>query len=208
VVRDVPGLVVASPARPDDAAAMLRTCLAAAVTDGSVCVFLEPIALYHQKDVHTSGDGGWLSPYVGPESWTDAHVPIGSARVYGDGADLALVTFGNGLRISLRVARRLSARGIAVRVVDLRWLTPLPISDVVAATHEVRGVVVVDETRRTGGVSEGVVTGLVEAGFAGAVRRVTSQDSLVPLGPAARHVLLDEHTVEREAIQLHRDTLR
>src|SRR5262249_51327225 len=39
VLRDVPGLVIASPARPDDAAAMLRTCLAAAAVDGSVCVF-------------------------------------------------------------------------------------------------------------------------------------------------------------------------
>jgi 2-oxoisovalerate dehydrogenase E1 component len=207
VLRDVPGLVVASPARPDDAAAMLRTCLAAAVTDGSVCVFLEPIALYHVKDLHTSGDRGWLSSYVGPGEWADAHVPIGAARVYGDGADLALVTFGNGLRVCLRVARRLSARGIGVRVVDLRWLAPLPVADVVAAARATRAVLVVDETRHTGGVSEGVVTGLVESGLARPVRRVTGLDSLVPLGPAARHVLLDEHTVEREAIRLHRDTL-
>src|SRR6266545_2756366 len=47
VLRDIPGLVVACPARPDDAAALLRTCLAAAVVDGTVSVFLEPIALYH-----------------------------------------------------------------------------------------------------------------------------------------------------------------
>ena len=47
VLRDIPGLVIASPARPDDAAAMLRTCVAAAKVDGSVCAFLEPIALYH-----------------------------------------------------------------------------------------------------------------------------------------------------------------
>jgi hypothetical protein len=37
VLRDVPGVVIASPARPDDAAAMLRTCVAAAKADGSVC---------------------------------------------------------------------------------------------------------------------------------------------------------------------------
>ena len=40
VLRDIPGLVVASPSRPDDAAAMLRTCIAAASVDGSTCVFL------------------------------------------------------------------------------------------------------------------------------------------------------------------------
>ncbi len=52
VLRDVPGLVIASPARPDDAAGMLRTCLEAARVDGAVCVFLEPIALYHARDLH------------------------------------------------------------------------------------------------------------------------------------------------------------
>ena len=45
-LRDIPGLVVASPSRPEDAAAMLRTCVAAAREDGRVCAFLEPIALY------------------------------------------------------------------------------------------------------------------------------------------------------------------
>ncbi len=59
-----PGLVIASPARPDDAAAMLRTCVAAAKVDGSVCAFLEPIALYHTRDLHEEGDGLWLATAV------------------------------------------------------------------------------------------------------------------------------------------------
>ena len=54
-LRDIPGLVIACPARPDDAAPMLRTCLAARREDGSVCVFLEPIALYHERDLHAAG---------------------------------------------------------------------------------------------------------------------------------------------------------
>ena len=33
-LRDIPGLIIACPARPDDAAAMLRTCLASAREDG------------------------------------------------------------------------------------------------------------------------------------------------------------------------------
>ena len=65
VLRDVPGLVVAVPARPDDAAPMLRTCLASAAVDGSVCVFLEPIALYHTRDLYADGDGEWLAGYAG-----------------------------------------------------------------------------------------------------------------------------------------------
>ena len=124
------------------------------------------------------------------------------------GRDLTLVTFGNGLRTSLRVARRLAARLVEVRVVDLRWLAPLPVADVLAAAHDSRGVLIVDETRRTGGVSEGVVAGLVDAGYPGRIRRITSLDSPVPLGPAARHVLLDEDRVEKAALELLDETLR
>ena len=198
VLRDIPGLVIASPARPDDAAAMLRTCLAAAAADGSVCVFLEPIALYHTRDLHDDGDGGWLAPYPPP----GVHVPAGQARRYGEGRDLTMITFGNGLRMSLRVARRLAARGIGVRVVDLRWLAPLPAGDVLREAEATGRVLVVDETRRTGGVSEGVVTALVDAGYQGRVARVTSEDSFVPLGPAANAVLLDEPTIEKAAVDL------
>ena len=65
-LRDIPGLVIAAPARGDDAARMLRGAIAMAAEDGRVVVFLEPIALYHEKDLHADGDGGWLSAYPPP----------------------------------------------------------------------------------------------------------------------------------------------
>ena len=203
-LRDIPGLVIACPARPDDAAAMLRTCLASAQEDGSVCVFLEPIALYHERDLHAAGDGGWLAPYEPPARWADGHVPVGRARLYGDGTDVTIVTFGNGLRMSLRAASRLAADGIGCRVVDLRWLAPLPAADVLREASVTGRVLVADETRRTGGVSEGVITALVDAGFSGRISRVTSQDSFIPLGDAAATVLLSEQSIETAT----RDLLR
>ncbi len=202
VLRDIPGLVVASPARPDDAAAMLRSCLAAAAVDGRVCVFLEPIALYHTRDLAEPGDGGWLAAYRDPADWATAQMPIGRGRTYGTGADLTLVTFGNGLRMSLRVARRLAADGIGCRVLDLRWLAPLPAEDLLRDANATGRVLVVDETRRTGGVSEGVLAALVDGGFGGRLARVASHDSFIPLGPAADAVLLDEDTIEAAARDL------
>jgi 2-oxoisovalerate dehydrogenase E1 component len=196
VLRDVPGVVIASPALPDDAAAMLRTCVAAAEVDGSVCAFLEPIALYHTRDLHEEGDAGWLAV---PDP---AHVALGTARTHGDGGDLTIVTWGNGLHMSLRVARRLAGRGIAARVVDLRWLAPFPHEDVLREARATGRVLVVDETRRTGGVSEGVIAALVDAGFEGRVARVASKDSFVPLGDAARLVLLSEDEIEAAAVSL------
>ncbi|MEU9844563.1 thiamine pyrophosphate-dependent enzyme [Actinomadura sp. NPDC048032] len=191
-LRDIPGLVIASPARPDDAAGMLRACADAAGRDGRVCVMLEPIALYHVRDLHEDGDGGWLAPAGGT-------VPIGRARTYGDGGDLTVVTFANGLRMSLRAARRLEAGGVRCRVLDLRWLAPLPVEDLLREARATGAVLVADETRRTGGVSEGVLTALADAGFEGRAARVTSEDSFIPLGDAASHVLLSEAAIEDAA---------
>ncbi|PZG44949.1 MFS transporter [Spongiactinospora gelatinilytica] len=198
-LRDIPGVVIASPARPDDAAAMLRTCLTAARTDGSVCVFLEPIALYTTRDLFDEGDRGWPAPYAPPSRWAETHVPIGRARSYGDGRDLTIVTFGNGLRMSLRAAVRLTSEGYSCRVLDLRWLSPLPSADLLEAAQLTGKVLIADETRRTGGVSEGIVAELLDAGFTGQIARVTSHDSFIPLGEAANHVLLSEAEIEEAA---------
>ncbi len=196
VLRDIPGLVIASPSRPDDAAAMFRTCVAAAKVDGSVCAFLEPIALYHTRDLYEEGDAAWLA------SPAAEHVPVGSARTYGEGRDLTILTWGNGLLMSLRVARRLEQQGIGARVVDLRWLAPLPIEDIAREAVATQRVLVVDETRRTGGVSEGVIAMLIDAGYDGQLARVTSKDSFVPLGDAASLVLLSETEIEAAALAL------
>jgi 2-oxoisovalerate dehydrogenase E1 component len=199
VLRDIPGLVVACPAHPRDAPSMLRTCLAAAAVDGTVSVVVEPIALYHERDLSMSGDGGWTATYAAPERWRAEHVPIGRARTWGSGRHLTIATFGNGLRMALRVAITLGGEGIGVRVVDLRWLVPLPIEDVFREGRVTGRLLVVDETRASGGISEGLVTGLLEAGFDGRLARIAGDDSFVPLGAAASLVLVSEQDVEDAA---------
>jgi 2-oxoisovalerate dehydrogenase E1 component len=212
VLRDIPGLVVACPARGDDAAAMLRTCVAAAIADSTLSVFLEPIALYHQRDLHEPGDQAWLAVTH------DDHVPIGRARMYlhpepvegrastssahNKAPIFTMISFGNGVPMSLRVGRRLAVAGVASQVLDLRWLAPLPVEDIMSAARSTGRVLVVDETRHSGGVGEGVVTALVEGGFTGPIHRVASQDSFVPLGSAAAHVLLSEDEIEKGAFAL------
>jgi 2-oxoisovalerate dehydrogenase E1 component len=202
VLRDIPGLVVAVPSHPSDAPAMLRTLVAAARTDGTVSVFLEPIALYHERDLQV-GDGGWLAEYEPPSRWQQAHVAIGQARRWtpdGEGRDLTIITFGNGVPMSLRVADTLSQQGISARILDLRWLSPLPADDIVREAAATGRVLIADETRRSGGVSEGVMAALIDGGFRGSIARVTSADSFVPLGDAARVVLLDEQTILTAAL--------
>ena len=201
-LRDIPGLIIASPARPDDAAAMLRTCVAAAVAGGTPSVFLEPIALYHSRDLYEDNDELWLSRYAAPEDWLSQHAPIGRGRTHGDGNDLTIIAFANGLYMSMRVARRLALSGVTSRILDLRWLAPLPVEDILREAQVTGRVLVVDETRRSGGVSEGVLAALVDGGFTGSVMRVAAQDSPIPLGTAAAQVLLSEESIEEAALQL------
>ena len=176
---------------------MLRTCVGRAKVDGSVCVFLEPIALYHTRDLLRA-----TATTAGSRRRRATHVPVGSARTYGDGGDLTIVTCGNGLLMSLRVARRL--RGAGHRHAGRRSALAGTAAD---RGHRAGGgrdrrVLVVDETRRTGGVSEGVIAMLVDAGFDGQLARVTSKDSFVPLGDAANLVLLSEDEIEAAALAL------
>ncbi|MGQ0608261.1 MAG: thiamine pyrophosphate-dependent enzyme [Chloroflexota bacterium] len=190
-LRDIPGLVIAAPARGDDAARMFRGAVAMAIEDGRVVIFLEPIALYHEKDLHTDGDGEWLADYPPPP----AVLLPGEIGLYGetDGdADLLLVSYANGLRLSLQAAQRLGAdHGLRARVLDLRWLNPLPMAAIRSQASEVSTVVVVDECRATGaGVADAVVADLAEQRIGRRVASVRAVDSFVPLGPATSAVLV------------------
>ena len=192
VLRDIPGIAVAVASHPHSAPALLRGCLDLA-RDGRVCVYVEPIARYHTRDLF-EGDEGWLAPFDG-----STRAAPGDLVGYGTGRDLLLVTFGNGVFMSLRVAAALRADGFGCTVLDLAWVAPLPVAALVKAASRAAAVLVVDETRQSGGVSEGVIAALVDAGVEAPVSRVTSADSFVPLGPAADVVLLQEDEILKAA---------
>jgi 2-oxoisovalerate dehydrogenase E1 component len=200
-LRDIPGLVIACPSRGDDAAMMLRTCAALARVDGRVVAFLEPIALYMTKDLYDAKDGQWLFPYPAP----DQAVPLGEPRVYApDAKDLLIVTYGNGVHMSLRVAREIErARGVRVRVLDVRWLKPLNADAIARHAAEVGRVLVVDEGRRTGGIAEEIMTAIDDRAPASVRKaRVAGEDCYIPLAAAANLVLVSEAQILEAATAL------
>ena len=206
---DIPGIVLGVPARADDAVLMLRTMTAMAQQYGMVCLFLEPIALYMQKDLHAANDGLWQFPYPPPHELMEP----GEGRIYepSDDDQLTIVTFGNGLWMSLRVQQRLRERGIGSRVFDLRWLLPLPIDQVKQHVRATRRCLVVDECRHThGGPSPMILAELSQdPELEGCVlRRVTAVDSYVPLAAAANLVLVSEADIEQAALSICEETVR
>jgi len=199
-LRDIPGLALAVPSRGDDAVRMLRAALAMAEVDGRVVAFLEPIALYHERDLHEPGDEGWLTDFPAARGDASDVLLPGEVGAYGpQDAPTLVVTYGNGVRMALRAARRHTASGgEPVRVVDLRWLSPLPLEAVRDAASRARRVVVVDECRASGGgIADAVIADLAEHGAIpdGGVRSVRALDSYIPIGPAADLVLVGEEDV-------------
>lgn len=179
VLRDIPGLIIACPSNGADAAMMLREAVRLAREEQRVVVFIEPIALYPMRDLHEDGDAAWLKSYPAP----DRRIPLGEIGVEGKGTDLAIISYANGCYLSTKASKSLIDKGIDVRLIDMRWLAPLPADALLEATKDCKNVLIVDECRNTGSQSEALMALFTEAGRT-RVARVTAQDSFIATGPA------------------------
>ena len=179
VLRDIPGLILACPSNGADAVMMLRECVRLAREDQRLVVFLEPIALYSMRDLHADKDGDWMKIYPSPEKT----IPAGKVSVAGEGRNLAIVTFANGVYLSHQASPRLADAGINTRVIDMAWLSPLPAEALVEAVAGCARILIVDETRRSGGIAEALMALFAERTSV-PVARVTAQDSFIATGPA------------------------
>jgi pyruvate dehydrogenase E1 component beta subunit len=138
-----PGLTVVIPTSPAEAAALLRQ----AVRDPNPVLFLEPRELYGATDQIAD-----LSP-----------LPMTKARVLRTGADLTCVAAGGMVRKALAAADRLAAEDIAVEVIDLRCITPLDQTTVVASVARTGRILALDEGPRGGGLAAEVLALVAES---------------------------------------------
>ena len=202
VLRDLPGVIVACPSNGPDAAKMLRTCMRLAYKEGRVVVFLEPIALYMTKDLHTPGDSEWLFDYPDPCEVIEP----GEVGVYGQG-ETVILTYANGYYLSRQAAKILEEQhDINVKIVDLRWLSPLPKEAILKELEKAKRVLIVDEGRQSGSVSEGLVTLLMEeASTRLKIKRITGKDCFIPLGTAWQFLLPSQESIIDAVIALQSD---
>ncbi|WP_271439389.1 thiamine pyrophosphate-dependent enzyme [Pontixanthobacter luteolus] len=178
-IRDVPGVILACPSNGANAALMLREAVRLAREEQRLVIFLEPIALYPMRDLHEQGDGLWMQRYPDPSQ----RLEFGQVSVHGHGTDLAIVTFGNGTYLSRQAQAKLAEGGIDARVIDLNWLSPLPEESLLEAAAGCANVLIVDETRRTGGLAEALMALFTERSDVPHARLV-AEDSFIPTGPA------------------------
>ena len=203
VFRDIPGIIVAIPSNGEDAVRMLRACVREAYENGRVCIFIEPIALYMTKDLHTADDRGWSFAY--PELHEE--IAPGEFKVYGSGNDLVILTYGNGLYYSRQAQRELAQQyGLNARVIDLRWMAPFDKTRLMMEIHQDENILIVDECRKTGSWSESLVTVLVEhSDVLPRIKIIAADDCFISLGEAATVGLPSRKDIVKGAIELVRD---
>lgn len=143
----IPGLKVACPSTPADAAGLLRT----AIRDDNPVMFFEHKALYARK-----GDVPDDPEYL---------IPFGKADVKRAGTDVTIVA--NLLYVSraLEAADELEKEGIHAEVIDLRTLVPLDIDTIIKSVKKTGRLVVVHEAHRNAGWGAEIAAQVTEAAF-------------------------------------------
>lgn len=141
-----PGLRVVSPATPYDAKGMLKS----AIRSDDPVMFIEHHTLYQVR---------------GEVPEEEYLVPLDKADVKREGTDVTIITYGEGLRISLEAAEELAKEGISAEIVDLRCLQPLDMEPAIKSFKKTFRAVVVEEGHGTYGIGSEVVAQLQEHAF-------------------------------------------
>jgi 2-oxoisovalerate dehydrogenase E1 component len=158
-LREIPGIIIACPSNGGDAVKIFRRCLQLAMEEQRVVIFLEPIALYMTKDLYQPNDKAWLNVYPDPK----AQIAFGELGVYGNGQDIIILSYGNGYYLSRQAEKILrEEKNIQTTLVDIRWLAPLNIPAIIELVKPFKRILIVDEGRKTGSLSEELITALVE----------------------------------------------
>jgi 2-oxoisovalerate dehydrogenase E1 component len=200
IFRDIPGLVVAVPSNGADAVKMFRHCMRLAHEDGRVVMFVEPIALYMTKDLHREGDGLWQFEYPQLEE----EIALDQVTRVGEGSELAIITYGNGAYLSRQAQEILEKEHkMSVRVIDLHWILPLAEEALLKEISGAKNILIVEECRKTGSLSEQIVTMLVKRlNPLPRIRVEAAEDSFIPLGATATVTLPSRDSIVKASLAL------
>ncbi len=143
----VPGLKVVMPYSASDAKGLLKQ----AIRDPNPVIFLENELLYgHSFEV----------PVL-----DDFTIPFGKARIWREGTDVTIVSFGIGMTYALEAADKLAEDGISAEVIDLRTLRPLDYDTVLASVMKTNRCVTVEEGWPVGAIGNHLSATIMQRAF-------------------------------------------
>ena len=143
----IPGLRVVMPYSASDAKGLLK----AAIRDPNPVVFLENEILYGQS-------------FEVPDL-PDFTIPFGKARIWREGSDVTIVSFGIGMRYALEAADLLAKDGISAEVIDLRTLRPIDYDTVLASVQKTNRCVTVEEGFPVGSIGDHLASTIMQRAF-------------------------------------------
>ena len=199
IFRDMPGVILAVPSNGLDAVKMLRTAVREASTSGRVIVFIEPIALYMMKDLHNEKDGKWSFTY--PKQ--NEEIPIGKFKSYGLGNALTIITYGNGLYLSLQAKKIIEeTTKKEIKVIDLRWLSDIDYPALVNEMNLCKKILIIDECRKIGCHGEGIFYELSKKMTTKVkIKLHAAKNSYISLGVAATATLPSRESISKKGIE-------
>ncbi|MBL9054844.1 MAG: pyruvate dehydrogenase complex E1 component subunit beta [Rhodobacteraceae bacterium] len=143
----IPGLRVVMPYSASDAKGLLKQ----AIRDPNPVVFLENEILYGQS-------------FEVPDL-PDFTIPFGKARIWREGSDVTIVSFGIGMRYALEAADLLAKDGISAEVIDLRTLRPIDYDTVLASVQKTNRCVTVEEGFPVGSIGDHLASTIMQRAF-------------------------------------------
>lgn len=173
----LPGARIVCPSFADDAAGLLRTSM----RSRGFTLFLEPKAQYNSTEAATVVPG-------------DFEVPFGKAKIHRTGTDLTLITYGNTVHLSLKVADRLKQEeNRSVEVIDLRSLIPLDKETLFESVKKTSKVLIVHEDKVFSGFGAEIASIIGTEMFQyldGPIQRVGSTFTPVGFNPVLEKAIL------------------
>ena len=143
----IPGLKVVQPYSASDAKGLMKT----AIRDDNPVIFLENEILYGRSfEVPLSAD------YT---------VPFGKARIWREGTDATIVSFGIGMQYALEASEQLQADGVSVEVIDLRTLRPIDYETIIKSVEKTNRCVTVEEGFPVGSIGNHLSAVIMERAF-------------------------------------------
>ena len=143
----IPGLKVAMPYSAADAKGLLKT----AIRDPNPVIFLENEILYGRS-------------FEVPDL-PDHTVPFGKARIWREGTDLTIVSFGIGMSHALDAAEALAREGISAEVIDLRTLRPIDYDTILASVRKTNRCITVEEGWPVGAIGNHLAAHIMQQAF-------------------------------------------
>lgn len=173
----IPGILIAYPSNAADAKGLLKTA----------CRINDPVLFCEHKGLYRQ------SFAITPEPDENYLLPFGKARIFREGNDVTVISYGVSLWDSMMAAKKLEDENYSVEVIDLRTIVPLDEETIFNSVKKTNKVVIIHEDTLFGGFGAEIAAKIADNCFTyldAPVKRIAAKDSHIPYSPVLENEVL------------------